>query len=197
MADEPAEGRADDPAESRDRPDDPGDDDERTADPAPLGDLADRIRRRRAEGDEGQAVAPDSAAGDERDLGPFVREDAFDPSASDRLWGSLDEGPPTAAVEGGEATIDAGKPDEGAGEVTVEAGDGVDEHVVPKRSYCESCEYFGDPPAVHCEHPGTTILEFVDADHVRVRRCPVVAERRASGQSDREAGSRPGPFDRG
>lgn len=198
MADDPAEGRGEEPAESRDRPDGPRDagDDERPADPAPLGDLADRIRRRRAGGDEERAVAPDSAAGDGRNPGRFVREDAFDPTASDRLWEPSGGAPPTAAAEGGGATVDAEEPDVGAA-ATVEAGEGVDEHVVPKRTYCESCEHFGDPPAVHCEHPGTSILEFVDADHVRVRRCPVVAERLASGESDREPGRRKGPFDRG
>lgn len=188
MADDPAEGRGDDPAAPRDRPGGPPDDgdDGRPADTAPLGDLADRIRRR-----------TDGAPADERDPGRFVREEAFDPGASDRLWGSLEEAPTTAAAEGGEAAVDAGAPDVGGGAATVEAGEGVDEHVVPKRSYCESCEHFGDPPAVHCEHPGTTILEFVDADHVRVRRCPVVAERLASGEADREPGRREGPFDRG
>lgn len=60
--------------------------------------------------------------------------------------------------------------------VTVEG----DEAVVPKRSYCERCEFFSDPPSVHCTNPGTEILELVDAEHFRVVDCPVV-ERRSTG----------------
>lgn len=53
-----------------------------------------------------------------------------------------------------------------------------DEVVVPKRRYCEGCQYFSDPPETACEHPGTDILELVDTDHFLVADCPVVEWRR-------------------
>ncbi|MEF8785228.1 MAG: hypothetical protein V5A45_04790 [Haloarculaceae archaeon] len=49
---------------------------------------------------------------------------------------------------------------------------------VSKHSYCEQCEFFSDPPDVHCSHDGTEILEFLDQTTVRVVDCPVVAERK-------------------
>lgn len=68
-------------------------------------------------------------------------------------------------------------------------GDGVavtndveNEMVVPKRSYCEQCEFFADPPDVACDHPGTTIAELVDMTHFRVTDCPVVAQRKEVGE---------------
>ena len=61
--------------------------------------------------------------------------------------------------------------------------DGVDpttvgETVVPKRGYCQGCEYLAAPPDVACTHPDGEILEAVDLEHFRVRNCPVVAHRR-------------------
>jgi hypothetical protein len=53
-----------------------------------------------------------------------------------------------------------------------------DEVIVPKRRYCEGCQYFTKPPETACEHPGTDILELVDADHFLVADCPVVEWRR-------------------
>lgn len=50
---------------------------------------------------------------------------------------------------------------------------------VSKHRYCERCEHFTNPPEVGCTNEGTEILEFVDAETVRVVDCPVVAERRA------------------
>lgn len=55
----------------------------------------------------------------------------------------------------------------------------VEEAVVPKRRYCQACEYFTDPPDVACTHPVGEILEVTDIEHFRVRNCPVVAYRRA------------------
>jgi len=49
---------------------------------------------------------------------------------------------------------------------------------VPKHRYCEQCEWFSEPPDVHCTHEGTEILEFLDMETVRLVDCPVVAERR-------------------
>ncbi|MEF8841541.1 MAG: hypothetical protein V5A62_07920 [Haloarculaceae archaeon] len=63
------------------------------------------------------------------------------------------------------------------------ATDGVDpttveETVVPKRRYCQDCEYLTAPPEMACTHPDGEILEAVDVEHFRVRSCPVVAHRR-------------------
>ena len=49
---------------------------------------------------------------------------------------------------------------------------------VSKHRYCEQCEFFSQPPNVHCSHEGTEILEFTDMEEVRVVDCPVVAERK-------------------
>lgn len=105
---------------------------------------------------------------------PFVDE-TFEPLEGEDLWEAL-------ATEAG--------PDD-----RIETGEAEDEHVVPKRSYCERCEYFSKPPSVSCSHPGTTIVEFPDNDHVRVRNCPVVADRRALGDV-RERGLTPNSFGR-
>lgn len=56
---------------------------------------------------------------------------------------------------------------------------GSGEIIVPKRSYCERCEFFSEPPAVGCSHDGTRIVQMVDREHFRVVDCPVVAEREA------------------
>lgn len=124
----------------------------------PLGDLADRIRSRLPE---------DETDGEEAfDLGEYFEEERFDEVESEDLWDTI-EADRTLGAE-------------------VEAGEEPDEHIVPKRSYCESCEHFSEPPEVHCTHPGTTIIEFPDIDHVRVRNCPVVAERQALGEEDED-----------
>lgn len=57
----------------------------------------------------------------------------------------------------------------------VEVIDG--EAIVPKRRYCEQCEYFSAPPDVACANDRTEIRELVDMKHFRVYRCPVVARR--------------------
>jgi rubredoxin len=48
---------------------------------------------------------------------------------------------------------------------------------VSKHSYCESCEYFSEPPEIECGHEGTDIVEFLDSETVRVADCPIVTER--------------------
>lgn len=47
---------------------------------------------------------------------------------------------------------------------------------IDKRRYCHQCVHFADPPAVRCEHDGTSILELVDVQTVKVANCPVVLE---------------------
>lgn len=135
--------------------DDPGADDD------PLGDLADRIRSRRSEPsiDHGGAEADDFEGLDE-----FFESEPYDEVDADELWDSLEED--SEVVDG------------------VETGENTDEHIVPKRAYCEGCEHFSEPPDIHCDHAGTTIVEYVDLDHVRVRNCPIVAQRQALGERD-------------
>lgn len=48
---------------------------------------------------------------------------------------------------------------------------------VSKHSFCEQCEYFSEPPDVHCNNELAEIIEFVDMETVRLLNCPVVAER--------------------
>jgi hypothetical protein len=80
------------------------------------------------------------------------------------------------SVGDGEAAIDgAATAADADSEVTEPERDEV---VVPKRRYCEGCQYFSSPPETACEHPGTDILELADADHFRVADCPVVEWRR-------------------
>lgn len=145
--------------------DEPGSGADQRDGPAPLGDLADRIRSRRS----GPADGAEGLSGDEAaavDLEDLFQAASFEEVESDDLWDALDD----------EETFGAG----------IEAGEGPDEHIVPKRQYCENCpkEAFSAPPDVRCTNPGTAIVEYVDIDHVRVRNCPVVAERRALGQRD-------------
>lgn len=125
----------------------------------PLSDLADHVRSRGPEG-EGGPAGPDEA----------FRPERFEEIEGDSLW---------SALEADRPTVDAPEP-------TVRTGDEADEHVVSKRLYCEGCEHFADPPAVQCDHPGTTIVEFVDSDHVRLRNCPVVASRLALDDVDED-----------
>ena len=163
---------AEDPHDDGRRADDPkdaaADADGETA--APLSDLAERVRRRR----EG-AGSRRRAAGDADD--PFealFREEPFEAVERRALWQSIE----AQSAEGPVATEDA-----------------PDEYVVPKRSYCETCEHLSEPPEMRCTHPGTTIVEFADNDHLRVRNCPVVAERQLLGEF-REPGTTPDSFGR-
>lgn len=59
--------------------------------------------------------------------------------------------------------------------------------VVPKRQYCQDCEYFDAPPIARCTHPDGEILTLVDMEHFEVLNCPVVERRRAQDLLDEEA----------
>lgn len=93
----------------------------------------------------------------------FFDERSAEPIDTEAVWRSIESDRPTTAEETDSREVDT-------------------EHVVPKRWYCEQCEHFSEPPEVRCTHPDTTILEFVGTEDVRVRNCPVVAERKALGQ---------------
>lgn len=69
----------------------------------------------------------------------------------------------------------------GGPSVSVEETEAGAEAVVPKRSYCERCEFFSSPPSVRCSNPGTEIVELVDSGHFRVVDCPVVEQRGETG----------------
>ena len=56
------------------------------------------------------------------------------------------------------------------------AEDERDVREISKRTYCQGCEHFSDPPDVRCGHEGTEILEAVDLERFRVVNCPVVKE---------------------
>lgn len=46
--------------------------------------------------------------------------------------------------------------------------------VIPKRDYCQRCQYFSDPPDVACTYEGSEIVALEDVEHFRVADCPVV-----------------------
>jgi hypothetical protein len=134
-------------------------------DDAPLADLAREVRERRAAADADDAdVGP--TAEDRIDEDPFETVDVAEVD-DEAVWESFVEGEddPEAGV--------------GLGAEVSEADD-EGEHVVSKREFCQQCPHFSEPPAATCTHEGTTIVEVVDADHFRVRNCPIVAERRGS-----------------
>lgn len=115
---------------------------------APLSELADEVRR------DAEAVDPDD-------------DPLFEPAGTDDAgpsgWDRLDE-------ESEEFT----RPDaEPTAEAVDEAGQ---EHVVDKRQYCQQCPHLADPPELDCTHEGTEIVEVTDAEHFRVRACPVIGE---------------------
>lgn len=109
---------------------------------------------------------PDGAGGDD----PFT-EVAVDDVDESSVWEELG-----AAVDG--AT------DAAAGGELPDVETGTEEAIVPKRSYCETCEYFAAPPETACANPGTEIRELVDMEHFRVASCPVVAKRRGLDYGD-------------
>ena len=82
-----------------------------------------------------------------------------DPVEVEDVWTSL------AADETEEPEVSLGS--------DAESLDGAD-HRVPKREYCQRCPFFSDPPEVSCTNEGTTIVAVEDADHFRVRNCPMV-----------------------
>jgi hypothetical protein len=164
MTDESADEPADEPTDpfESDGVETPADDeaaDVETDRDEPLGELAREVRARREARESGaEGELPDD------DLFETVEVDHVD---DDAVWESFVEG------ETG--------PEEGVGlGAEAEAAAEPDEHVVPKRDFCQRCPHFSDPPETACSHEGTTIVEVVDADSFRVRNCPVVEEGDAS-----------------
>lgn len=145
-----------------DRGDEPGH--EVDQEEPPLQDLVDRIREKDSKLDPAGQIGPGESVEDLDDV--FIREQT-DQVDIDAVWKAIES-------------------DTSISDDLVDDGDIDPEHVVEKKWYCEQCEYFSAPPEVHCTHEGTTIEEFIGTEKVRVRNCPVVAERMALGQFHRE-----------
>ncbi len=97
---------------------------------------------------------------------------------ADRVWDDLSTEPDSV-----DETEDVGP--------TPVDSDGGDEYLVPKRSFCQQCEFFSAPPQVRCAHAGTEIVGIADTERFRVRNCPLVdddalvgAERSLTAESD-------------
>lgn len=157
-------GDDDDPFAGIDDSGDVDDSDEGDTDDAPLADLAREVRERRG-GDRDASPEADTAVDPELDDDPFESVDVAEVD-DEAVWESFVSGE-TDPAEG-----------VGLGADVREASD--DEHVVSKREFCQQCPHFSEPPASTCTHEGTAIVEVVDADHFRVRNCPIVVERRES-----------------
>jgi hypothetical protein len=116
----------------------------------PLGDLRNEVDER---ADEARSDPADP------DVDDRFAEMGVDDVDSEDLWADLllDDGPTEGSFPPSETTHRA---------------DGT-YHEVTKR-LCHRCEYFGDPPVLHCTHEGTTIHELVDMDHYLVSDCPMV-----------------------
>jgi len=108
---------------------------------------------------------------------PFESVDVGEVGEED-VWEALDE----ESSVGGDAT-QFGVGDPGGGETgdaaTRSGGPGPrgaatgDERVIDKRSYCQQCPHFSEPPETACTHEGTEIVESVDFSRFRVRNCPI------------------------
>ena len=161
-------------------------------DDAPLSDLARRAGRKRHDrGDEDPDDSGDSTS--DTDLDPELSsgpppdpdEDPFEQMSvgeidEETLWSSL--GSDDTAGVGVDATTDTETgslgdvgPAPGV-EPVGDAGSKLPEYVVPKDTYCQSCPYLDDPPALGCTHEGTEIVEVVDNERFRVRNCPMVED---------------------
>lgn len=142
----------------------PGADREADEESPPLQNLVDEIRG----GDVGSGMPGGGDAPPlEEGSTDFFDERSSEPLDAEAVWRSLESDRPNAADE-------------------TESREADTEHVVPKRWYCEQCEHFSEPPEVRCTYPDSVILEFVGTENVRVRNCPVVAERKALGQFETE-----------
>lgn len=120
----------------------------------------------------------DADSGDATDEGdPFESMDVGDVGEED-VWEALDE---ETSVGGGAAEFDAGVAGGGeAGDAATQSGGpgprgaaAGDERVIDKRSYCQQCPHFSEPPETACTHEGTEIVESVDFSRFRVRNCPI------------------------
>lgn len=113
----------------------------------PLSDLAADVRERRER-------EPDE------DFGELFSEVEVGEVDGEAAWRELlmeDEGEPLAIGE------------------RVETDEDRDVRVIENRT-CHRCQYFGEPPELHCTHEGTEIRRVVDTDHYEVVDCPMVVD---------------------
>jgi hypothetical protein len=185
----------------------------------PLGDLARRLRERRAEragshdgdGDAPDGATDDSAAGsragttrraagdrpDRDDLADFGTDDAGDDPFEEMDVADVDTDAVWDAVLDEETDAAGTDAVAGTGPAAVAADAETaagDDQVVDKAEFCESCRFFTAPPTVACSYEGSEIVEVVDTERFRVRNCPVVAgtvgtDGRDAGDGGRDAGT--------
>ncbi|WP_226041972.1 hypothetical protein [Natrinema sp. DC36] len=144
-----------DAGEEGDQSDDDGEDANGRSDP--LEDLAATV----SDDDRERSSTPDFD-----DL--FDRHDAADIDG-DRLWERLE-------ADRAEVSSGTGEPSDSA-----ESGGALrlaDREIreVEKRSYCQGCEHFTEPPDVDCTRDGTAILAVTTMGTFRVADCPFVLE---------------------
>lgn len=98
--------------------------------------------------------------------------------AEDPLWEALKEGGSgsvdTDVPLGEFVTDDVEVVEEDGPSAPAEDADLPGVYTVSKRNYCMQCPHFSDPPEVRCTHEGTSILSFVDSEHVRVQDCVMI-----------------------
>ncbi|MEE6209438.1 hypothetical protein U3A55_04585 [Salarchaeum sp. III] len=115
---------------------------------APLSDLATGVRER-----------GESRAGDQEFDDLFSEVDVTDVDG-EQAWRDLlaeQEGEPLAVGQ------------------QVESEEDRDVRHIENRT-CHNCQYFGEPPELHCTHEGTEIRRVVDTDHYEVVDCPMVVD---------------------
>ncbi|MFB6266321.1 MAG: hypothetical protein ABEI31_01575 [Halodesulfurarchaeum sp.] len=179
-------------------PDTPSDDDADDEERVPLSELRDDVERRKGEpGQESEersrsGTGEDNRPDDDEPTGPLsdLRADISSADGADETATPSEAHFHEESIEGMESEEVWADllMDSGAGEGTFEpTARGEDEagpyQVVPKR-LCHRCQYFGDPPRLHCTHEGTTIHETVDMDHYRVTDCPMVRQPSADVEPD-------------
>ncbi|PGF17558.1 hypothetical protein CP556_16595 [Natrinema sp. CBA1119] len=186
-----ADDEVDRPEDEVDRPDDDGDDVNGRSDP--LEDLAATVS------DDGRER---SSPPDFDDL--FDRHDAADIDG-DRLWERLEadrmeesSGAGESAAGDGSSGKDGSVGEDGSSGTndttetadssgTGESSDSAEPggalrlaereiREVEKRSYCQGCEHFTEPPDVDCTRDGTDILAVTTMQTFRVADCPFVLE---------------------
>ena len=157
----PSEDGDDDGVETPETVDESNGADDEPAD-EPLSELRGDVEKRKA-----------NAAEFDADEEPFHEEQVAE-IESEAIWADL------LMAEGEGEAEGAMDPVIGTGHATEQSG-----QIVPK-TLCHRCEYFGEPPELHCTHEGTTIHEMVDMDHYRVSECPMVGGERGIGETVEE-----------
>ncbi|WP_222918556.1 hypothetical protein [Natrinema sp. SYSU A 869] len=130
--------------------------------PEPLADLAATVEGT-DDADRSRLSAPDFD-----DL--FDRQDSTEIDG-DRLWERLEADDPDAALS----------PD---GPGAASAPDDRETHEIDKRSYCQGCDHFADPPAVACDHEDAEILAVPTMTTFRVADCPFILDESLEGEDD-------------